>query len=84
MRLLKLVKAQAERAVDLTPKRYVVVRLIHPNIKATNGYLKAGYDTYRWTGKWYNATLFRSEQQALACVAGFNIQYNHAFKIKQL
>jgi hypothetical protein len=84
MRLLKLVKVHAERAVDLTPKRYVVVRLIHPSIKSTNGYLKAGFDDYRWTSKWHNATLFKTKENAMACVAGFNIQYNHAFKIEQL
>lgn len=65
-------------------EHYLVVRVMHPQLKATGGYLKTGYVDYKWTKNWMSASRFRSQQHAEACVKGFGIQHQYYYKIIRL
>lgn len=85
MRLLTGLRQRAEQAVDLTPQRWVIVRLIHPLITATNGYY-AIHDrkVFHFVKKKCDATPFLSESQAMLCAQGSNLHCYCYYKIERL
>jgi len=81
---MKLFRKTAPTRVTRPNNRYLVVRLIHPALSAHGGYMKAGFDNYKWTHNWLSATHFRSYDTAHACLRGFGIHNKYRYKIERL
>lgn len=85
MRLLTNLRQRAEQAVDLTPQRWVIVRLVHPILTSNNGYY-AIHDrkVFHFVKKKTDATPFLSESQAMLCAKGSNLDCYCYYKIERL
>ena len=81
---MKLFRKTAPTPVTRPNHRYLVVRVIHPALKAHGGYLKAGYSDYKWTNNWLSATHFGSYDTAHAFVRGFGVHHKYYYKIERL
>jgi hypothetical protein len=85
VKLLTSLRQRAEQSVDLTPQRWVIVRLVHPIITSTNGYY-AIHDrkVFHFVQKKTDATPFLSESQAMLCAKGSDLDRLCYYKIERL
>lgn len=76
---------RASRTVDLTPTEYVIVKQVHPKLRAVAGYY-AIHDrkVWHWVKTKEQATTFRSYELADHAVKGSMLDIYHYCKIERL
>lgn len=76
---------RASRAVDLTPTEYVIVKQVHPKLKANAGYY-AIHDrkVWHWVPKKEQATTFQTYELANSAAKGSMLDIYYLYKIERL
>ena len=76
---------RASRTIDLTPTEYVIVKHVHPKLRAIAGYY-ATHDrkVWHWVKSEEQATTFRSYELAQAAATGSMLDIYHYYKIERL
>lgn len=76
---------RAKQAVDLKPTQYVIVKQVHPSMKAVAGYY-AIHDrkVWHWVSTREKATVFQSYKLAEAAATGSMLDVYHLYRIERI